>query len=181
MKHLAIAMAFVMGLFVAPAVFGDGQAAAHHQKSNKFTSAYSAKKRKKAVKRRYTKKRRATKKRRYAGVVARVNLSTQRMHVYENGRHRYTWKVSSGRGGYRTPTGSWRVGRMHKTYYSRKYNNAPMPYSMFFYRGYAIHGTNAISRLGRPASHGCIRLHPSNAAKLFAMMKRKGGRVRITY
>lgn len=120
-------------------------------------------------------------KKRYAGVHAKVNLSTQRIHVYQNGRHRYTWKISSGRGGYRTPTGSYRIGRMHKRYFSRKYNNAPMPYAMFFRGGYALHGTNQVSRLGRPASHGCIRLHPSNAATLFSMVRRSGGRVSITY
>jgi len=115
------------------------------------------------------------------GVVARVNLSSQTMNVYKNGVHQYTWKVSSGRKGYSTPTGSWRIGRMHKEYYSRKYDNAPMPYAMFYYRGFAVHGTNSISRLGRPASHGCIRLHPQNAATLFSMVRRYGGRVKVTY
>lgn len=102
-------------------------------------------------------------------VLASVDLSEQKMRVYVNNKLWHTWDVSSGRHGYRTPTGTWGVTRMHKTYYSRTYNNAPMPYSIFFHRGYAIHGTNSIKRLGRPASHGCIRLAPWNAKKLFEM------------
>ncbi|MEN0039830.1 MAG: L,D-transpeptidase, partial [Pseudomonadota bacterium] len=86
-----------------------------------------------------------------------------------------------GRKGYRTPTGTWRVHRMHKEYYSKKYHGAPMPYAMFYYRGFAIHGTNAIGRLGRTASHGCVRLHPSNAATLFSMVRRHGGTVKVSY
>ncbi|MDA8870691.1 L,D-transpeptidase [Rhizobiaceae bacterium] len=112
-------------------------------------------------------------------VTASIDLSSQTMYVRQGGRTLHTWPVSSGRSGYTTPTGSYKVGRMHKEYYSRKYDGAPMPYAMFFRGGYAIHGTNAISRLGQVASHGCIRLHPSNAAKLFSMVKRHGGRVKI--
>lgn len=143
----------------------------------------------KYTKKRYTKKRRAKRSRRVAtrnlrpgkgsGVVARVSLSKQRMNVYQNGVLRYTWKVSTGRSGYGTPRGSWRIHRMHKRYYSRKYDLAPMPYAMFYHRGFAIHGTNSIKRLGRRASHGCVRLHPSNAATLFAMVRRSGGVVKV--
>ncbi len=114
-------------------------------------------------------------------VTAKVNLTNQRMTVYQGGRVIHTWPVSSGRSGYTTPTGTWTVHRMHKEYYSKKYDNAPMPYAMFYHRGFAIHGTNAISRLGRPASHGCIRLHPDNAATLFSMIKRSGGTVKVSY
>ncbi|MEE9375320.1 MAG: L,D-transpeptidase [Rhizobiaceae bacterium] len=149
---------------------------------------YSSKKR--LSKKRYNRKRRSRvakyspRKRKYSrsGIVAKVNLSTQRMHVYKNGVHQYTWKVSSGRKGYRTPTGTWRVGHMTKMHYSRKYNNSPMPYSMFYKGGYAIHGTGAVSRLGRPASHGCVRLQTGNAAKLFSLMRKHGrGRVVVSY
>jgi lipoprotein-anchoring transpeptidase ErfK/SrfK len=111
-----------------------------------------------------------------AGVVAKIDLSQQKMRVYVNGRHQYTWAVSTGRGRYRTPTGSYSVKRMHARYYSRKYNNAPMPHSLFFRGGYAVHGTTHISALGRPASHGCVRLHPSNARKLFNLVRRHGAR-----
>ncbi len=113
-------------------------------------------------------------------VTATVSLSRQRMNVYQGGRLLYTWKVSTGRKGYRTPRGTWRVHRMHKRYFSKKYDNAPMPYAMFYHRGFAIHGTNSIKRLGRTASHGCVRLHPSNAAQLFAMVRRHGGTVKVT-
>lgn len=126
-------------------------------------------------------KKRARRSRGSGRVVAKVDLSSQTMNVYRGGRHLYRWKVSTGRSGYGTPTGTWRIHRMHKRYYSRKYNNAPMPYAMFYYRGFAVHGTNHISRLGRRASHGCVRLHPSHAAKLFAMVRRSGGTVKVSY
>ncbi len=111
-----------------------------------------------------------------AKVIAKIDLSSQRMHVYQNGRRIYSWKVSTGRGRYRTPTGSYRPTVMKRMHYSRKYNNAPMPFSIFFRGGYAIHGTNHVRRLGRPASHGCVRLHPRNAARLYQLVKRAGAR-----
>ncbi len=113
-------------------------------------------------------------------VLAKIDLSSQRMHVYKNGQLKYTWKVSTARRGYRTPIGNYRPTRMHRRYFSKKYYNSPMPHSIFFRGGYAIHGTNAIKRLGRVASHGCVRLHPANAAKLFSMVQKSGrGRTRI--
>jgi lipoprotein-anchoring transpeptidase ErfK/SrfK len=118
-----------------------------------------------------------------AAVEARIDLSEQRMRVYQNGRLRYNWPVSTARRGYRTPTGSWKPTRMHKMWYSRKYDNSPMPHSIFFYGGYAVHGTNQIKSLGRPASHGCIRLHPDNARALYNLVTQNGTnntRIRIT-
>ena len=113
-----------------------------------------------------------------AGARARVevvvNLSTQRMSVKVDGRHYATWPVSTGRRGYYTPRGTYRPRWLKRMHYSRKYDNAPMPHSIFFRGGYAIHGTNIVSRLGRPASHGCIRLHPSHAAELFRLVQRHG-------
>lgn len=109
-----------------------------------------------------------------ARVEARIDLSAQTMTVKQYGKTKYTWKISSGRSGYRTPTGQWSAKWLSKYHKSRKYNNAPMPYAVFFYGGYAVHGTNAISRLGRPASHGCIRLHPDNASKFYNMVERAG-------
>ncbi len=103
-----------------------------------------------------------------------VDISKQKMNVYVEGHRKYTWKISSAREGYTTPSGDYRplwITRMHR---SKKYDNAPMPYSVFFNGGYAIHGTNQISRLGRPASHGCIRLHPSHAGKLYRLVKKYG-------
>lgn len=107
-------------------------------------------------------------------VSAKVDISEQRMKVYVNGVHKKTFKVSTGARGYITPTGSWKPTRMHKMWYSRKYDMAPMPHSVFFYRGYAVHATNAIKRLGRPASHGCIRLHPKNARQFFNLVLAAG-------
>ena len=107
-------------------------------------------------------------------VTAIVSLQDQEMKVTVNGWRRYSWKVSTARRGYRTPTGTFRPTRMYKRYYSKKYHHSPMPWSVFFYHGYAIHGTTAIRHLGRPASHGCIRLHPDNARKLFDLVKEYG-------
>jgi lipoprotein-anchoring transpeptidase ErfK/SrfK len=109
-----------------------------------------------------------------ARVLVQIDKSSQRMTVSHNGATLYSWAVSTGRKGYGTPIGRFRPTMMARQWFSRKYYNSPMPYSIFFYRGYAIHGTNYISRLGGPASHGCIRLHPSNAAALFALVQRAG-------
>lgn len=109
-----------------------------------------------------------------AKVVAKVDISDQRMRVYINGFPRHSWKVSTGRRGYRTPVGSYNPTRTHKMWHSRKYNMSPMPFSVFFHRGYAVHGTNYVSRLGRPASHGCVRLHTSNAKRLYRLVKKYG-------
>lgn len=107
-------------------------------------------------------------------VTAHIDLSRQVMKVSVDGVPRYVWPVSTARKGYRTPVGSYRPQRLHRRYFSRKYYNSPMPYSIFFHGGYAIHGTNDLNRLGRPASHGCVRLHPGNAATLFALVNDYG-------
>src|SRR5690606_7743532 len=91
-------------------------------------------------------------------LVARVDVSSQTMTVTKSGFVVGRWKVSTARNGYHTPRGSYRPTRMHRMWYSKKYDNAPMPHSVFFRGGYAIHGTNHVRSLGRPASHGCIRL-----------------------
>ncbi|MCB1440209.1 MAG: L,D-transpeptidase [Nitratireductor sp.] len=119
-----------------------------------------------------------------AAVEARIDLSQQRMKVYKHGRLIHSWPVSTARRGYVTPTGSYRPTRMYTEYYSKKYNNSPMPYSIFFRGGYAIHGTGAVKSLGRPASHGCVRLHPSNARTLYNMVRQVGAKntsIRITH
>jgi lipoprotein-anchoring transpeptidase ErfK/SrfK len=114
-------------------------------------------------------------------VEARIDLSEQRMQVFQNGFLRYTWPVSTARRGYVTPTGNYRPTRMHKMWYSRKYDNSPMPHSIFFRGGYAIHGTGEVKRLGSPASHGCVRLHPDNARELYNMVSGVGAKnARIT-
>jgi lipoprotein-anchoring transpeptidase ErfK/SrfK len=105
---------------------------------------------------------------------ARISLSHQRMQVFIDGFPTYSWAVSTARRGYRTPIGSYRAIRLERMWYSRKYDMSPMPHSVFFRGGYAIHGTNYIKRLGTPASHGCVRLHPSNAATLYNLVLRYG-------
>ena len=118
----------------------------------------------------------------YSAVVeARIDLSEQRMRVYQNGFLRYTWPVSTARRGYVTPVGNYRPQRLEKMWYSRKYHMSPMPHSVFFRGGYAIHGTDAVKRLGSPASHGCVRLHPDNANTFYSLVKSAGsGNVKIT-
>jgi lipoprotein-anchoring transpeptidase ErfK/SrfK len=119
----------------------------------------------------------------FASVVAQINLSSQRMHVFVNGKPAYTWKVSTARSGYRTPTGTYKPYHLARRHYSSIYNNSPMPHSIFFYKGYAIHGSYETKYLGRPASHGCVRLHPSNAARLYSLVQRYGAgntTIRIT-
>lgn len=103
-----------------------------------------------------------------------IDIGSQTMSVNVNGWPYGYWKVSTARQGYYTPRGSFRVQRMARVYYSKKYDNAPMPNSVFFHGGYAIHGTGHIRALGRPASHGCVRLHPSNAAALYALVQKYG-------
>jgi L,D-transpeptidase catalytic domain len=108
-----------------------------------------------------------------AGIVVTVDKSAQRLSVVVDGAQRYQWPVSTARMGYRTPNGTYHPQRLARKWFSREYDWSPMPYSIFFNEGYAIHGSYEISRLGRPASHGCIRLHPDNAALLFALVKER--------
>ncbi len=117
-------------------------------------------------------------------LVAKIDLSQQRMRVYINGRQQYSWPVSTARRGYRTPVGSFSPKVLKRMHYSRKYNNSPMPHSVFFLGGYAIHGTGAVRRLGRPASHGCVRLHPGNARRLYRLIRaygKRNTRIRIVW
>jgi lipoprotein-anchoring transpeptidase ErfK/SrfK len=108
------------------------------------------------------------------GVVAKIDVSSQAMHVFVDGQLTYQWPVSTAGKGYRTPRGVFRPQRMALMHYSKKYFNAPMPYSIFISGGYAIHATPHVRQLGRPASHGCVRLHPKAAAELYALVQRSG-------
>ena len=112
-----------------------------------------------------------------ADVVVRVDKSSQRMDVIVNGEHRYTWPVSTGVRG--TPSGTFRPQSFDRYHRSAMYGNAPMPYSIFYSGNFAIHGTTYVSRLGGRASHGCVRLHPSNAAILFALVQKERSSTRI--
>ncbi|QAZ45624.1 L,D-transpeptidase [Mesorhizobium sp. Pch-S] len=118
------------------------------------------------------------------GLVARVNISTQTMTVSRYGEVLYRWDVSTARKGYVTPSGSWKPKRLHKMWYSKKYDNSPMPWSVFYNGGYAVHGTNAVRQLGRPASHGCVRLAIANAATFYSLVREVGindTRIVVTY
>lgn len=103
-----------------------------------------------------------------------VDITTQEMTVSDSRRTVYTFDVSTGRKGYTTPTGNFRPIRMHEMWYSSKYENSPMPYSIFFHGGYAIHGTSDLKHLGQVASHGCVRLDPKNAKLLYDLVKEVG-------
>ena len=109
-----------------------------------------------------------------ADVRIQVDKNHQQMSVLVDGALRYRWTVSTGRANYGTPNGTYRPVRMERQWFSKEYYDSPMPYSIFFHNGYAIHGSYEISRLGGPASHGCVRLHPANAKTLFALVKQEG-------
>jgi lipoprotein-anchoring transpeptidase ErfK/SrfK len=108
-----------------------------------------------------------------AEVFITVDKSEQKMYV-ETPTDNFVWDVSTGRKGYTTPSGSYQPYRLAKIHYSRKYDNAPMPYSIFYHGGFAIHATGEVERLGRPASHGCIRLELRNARWLYRLVKEYG-------
>ena len=103
-----------------------------------------------------------------------VSTPVQRMSVTVDGEPRYNWRVSTARRGYITPPGTYHPEMLARSWFSRKYYNSPMPHSIFFYGGFAIHGSYEISHLGRPASHGCVRLDPANATILFGLVQREG-------
>jgi hypothetical protein len=117
-----------------------------------------------------------------ADVRIKIDQTSQRMSVSVDGQPLYHWPVSTGLPGHRTPNGSFRALRLERVYFSRKYDNAPMPHAVFFTSaGHAIHGTRHVRQLGRAASHGCVRLSPSNAAALFSIIEAEGlGSTRIT-
>jgi len=109
------------------------------------------------------------------GVLINIDKSAQRMAVSVDGEPRWNWPVSTGRPGYATPSGNFTAFRMEADHYSKEWDDAPMPHSIFFTaKGHAIHGTLEARRLGVAASHGCVRLAPDNAAKLFALVKEEG-------
>jgi len=111
-------------------------------------------------------------------VTATVSLSEQRMTlkvVDKKGEAQtYVWNVSTGKRGFETPTGAWKPTRLSIDHKSKTYDDAPMPFAVFFTGGYAIHATDAVARLGKPASHGCVRLSKDNAAMFFSLVKTYG-------
>ncbi len=114
-----------------------------------------------------------------ATVLININLTSQTMHVSSD-MGSYDWRVSTARSGYRTPRGTYRPSQLLRMHYSHKYHMSPMPYSIFFAGGYAIHGTYETASLGRPVSHGCIRLAPGNAERLFHMVQVEGAKITIS-
>ena len=97
------------------------------------------------------------------------------MTVAVDGVERYHWPVSTGIPSHETPNGSFRTFRMEEDHYSKEFDDAPMPHSIFFTKiGHAIHGTDSVNRLGTPASHGCVRLSRENASTLYALVEEQG-------
>lgn len=110
----------------------------------------------------------------FADLLITVDKTTQRMTVEKDGEPLFVWPVSTGAASYDTPSGSYKPFRLEKDHFSREWDEAPMPHSIFFTtRGHAIHGSTHKS-IGRPASHGCVRLEPKNAALLFSLVKQEG-------
>ncbi len=109
-----------------------------------------------------------------ADIMVRVDRASQTMEVIVDGYPRYTWRVSTGRRSLPTPAGVFHPQRLALSWFSRKYDNSPMPHSIFFHGGIAIHGTYETAWLGRPVSHGCVRLDPSNAALLYDLVQQEG-------
>ena len=108
-------------------------------------------------------------------VLINVDKTSQRMTVLVDGVERYDWPVSTGGPAYSTPSGTYIARSMNEIWYSKQWDNAPMPHAVFFTKeGHAIHGTNEIKRLGKPASHGCVRLSPQNAATLYTLVGENG-------
>jgi L,D-transpeptidase catalytic domain len=107
-----------------------------------------------------------------ADILISIDKSAQQMTVTVDGDPRYIWPVSTGASGYDTPSGEFKPFRMERDHFSREWDDAPMPHSIFFtQQGHAIHGSGHIKAIGTPASHGCVRLEPRNAAILFALVK----------
>jgi lipoprotein-anchoring transpeptidase ErfK/SrfK len=110
-----------------------------------------------------------------ANIVIHIDKSKQRMTVFVDDVRKHTWRVSTGTRDYDTPNGEYGAIHIKESHFSKEWDDAPMPHSIFFTeRGHAIHGSFQTRRLGRAASHGCIRLAPRNAEKLFALVKEKG-------
>jgi lipoprotein-anchoring transpeptidase ErfK/SrfK len=108
-------------------------------------------------------------------VLVNIDKSKQKMTVSLDGAETYEWPVSTGRAGYSTPSGTYTATSMNKIWYSKQWDNAPMPHSIFFMKdGHAIHGSLDVKNLGKPVSHGCVRISPKNAATLYALVRENG-------
>ena len=110
-----------------------------------------------------------------SAVLININKAKQEMTVFLDGIEKYHWPVSTGRGGYSTPSGTYTAASMNEIWYSKQWDNSPMPHSIFFIKdGHAIHGSYEVKNLGKPVSHGCVRISPENATTLYALVKENG-------
>ena len=108
-------------------------------------------------------------------VLININKTKQEMAVFVDGVEKYQWPVSTGRVGYSTPSGTYTATSMNKIWYSKQWDNSPMPHSIFFIKdGHAIHGSYEVKNLGKPVSHGCVRISPQNANTLYALVEKNG-------
>jgi len=108
-------------------------------------------------------------------ILINIDKTKQQMTVFLDGVESYTWPVSTGKAGYSTPSGTFTATSMNETWYSKEWDNAPMPHAIFFMKdGHAIHGSYEVKNLGKPASHGCVRISPENAATLYALVEKTG-------
>ncbi len=110
-----------------------------------------------------------------SSILINIDKTTQKMTVLVDGVQRYDWPVSTGRAGYSTPSGTFTATSMNEIWYSKQWDNAPMPHAIFFMKdGHAIHGSYEVKHLGKPASHGCVRIAPQNATLLYDLVKTNG-------
>ena len=108
-------------------------------------------------------------------ILINIDKTTQQMTVFLDGVERYHWPVSTGRAGYSTPSGTFTPTSMNEVWYSKQWDNSPMPHAIFFMKdGHAIHGSYEVKHLGKPVSHGCVRISPQNAVTLYDLVKRNG-------
>jgi lipoprotein-anchoring transpeptidase ErfK/SrfK len=110
-----------------------------------------------------------------SAVLINIDKTNQKMTVFLDGVEKYDWPVSTGKAGYSTPSGTYTATSMNEIWYSKQWDNAPMPHSIFFMKdGHAIHGSYEVKNLGNPVSHGCVRISPENATTLYALVAKNG-------
>jgi hypothetical protein len=110
-----------------------------------------------------------------SSIVINIDKTKQQMTIFLDGVERYNWPVSTGKAGYSTPSGTFTAMSMNEVWYSKEWDNAPMPHAIFFMKdGHAIHGSYEVKTLGKPVSHGCVRISPQNATTLYALVVKTG-------